>query len=306
MTLTPRSMPLPPNARSCTGAPGADLTCGLVRGDCCESRLVPGGSFLRLYDGLDRSGTSLPAKVSPFYLDSFEVTVGRFRAFVDAYPASKPSPGSGAHPKVPSSGWDGSWPLAQDKVALSAGLADPGCVDFNATPVATWTPSPGPNERLPIMCLTWYEAVAFCAWDGGRLPTLAELNFAQAGGDEQRVYPWTTTKSYAAIDDSRAVYRAKPPFPTTPLAVGSKPAGVSRWGQFDLSGNVGQLTLDRLGDPPTPCDDRAKLDPKNDGMYVIGGSWGSTDSSLPSGIGGGADQSGRSSFVGVRCVRDVR
>lgn len=228
--------PAPPKARSCTGASGADFACGTVQRDCCESAYVPGGSFLRLYDGLDRAGTSLPATLSPFYLDTFEVTVGRFRAFVDAYPASKPAPGVGAHPKIPGSGWEGSWPLAADKSALLIGLTDPACIDFDAKPLASWTATPGLNERLPIMCLSWYEAFAFCAWDGARLPTLAELNFAQAGGSEQRVYPWTTTRSYAAIDDSRAVYRAKAPFPTAPVPVGSKPAGVSRWGSSISAG----------------------------------------------------------------------
>ena len=297
--------PPPAKPRSCTGGPGADLACGTSARDCCEARYIPGGSFLRLYDGLDNNIDSWPATVSPLYMDTFEVTVGRFRAFLEAYPTSKPALGAGAHPKIPGSGWDSSWPLPTDKTALLAGLDDPACVDFDAKPLRSWTPSAGTNERLPMMCVTWYEAFAFCAWDGGRLPTLAELNLAQSGGKEQRVYPWTTTRDYAAIDDARAVYRGQAPFPVSPLAVGSKPTGVSRWGQFDLSGNVAEMVMDRGGGIDPVCVDCARLAPKNEAIWVLGGSWGSVAKSVAAGSGSGLGTAERSSFSGVRCVRDV-
>ena len=42
-------------------------------------------------------------------------------------------------------------------------------------------------------CINSYEAVAFCIWDGGFLPTLSEWGYAAAGGNEQREYPWGAT-----------------------------------------------------------------------------------------------------------------
>ncbi len=297
--------PPPARAKSCTGGAGADLACGAEARDCCESRYVPGGKFLRVYDGLDNNADTWPATVSAFYLDSFEVTVGRFRAFVQAYPGSKPQLGAGAHPKVSGSGWTGAWPLAADGTALVAGLEDGACVDLNGTPLRTWTPAPGANERLPMMCLTWFEAFAFCAWDGGRLPTLAELNFAQAGGSEQRVYPWTTVRDYSAIDPSRAVYHGQAPFPSTPLAVGAKPLGASRWGHLDLSGNVGEVTMDRGGVLDATCNDCVHAGSPNDAVNVLGGSWGSVAKSVAVGSVTGLGAGERSSFSGVRCLRDV-
>src|SRR4051794_15820890 len=85
---------------SCRNAAGAG--CGLSKTSCCATAAVPGGTFNR------RSFGSLPATISKLDLDVYEVTVGRFRAFVEAGGGTRtmpPSDGAGAHPKIPNSGW---------------------------------------------------------------------------------------------------------------------------------------------------------------------------------------------------------
>jgi formylglycine-generating enzyme required for sulfatase activity len=124
----------------------------------------------------------------------------------------------------------------------------------------TWTDTAGSNESKPVNCLDWYTAFAFCAWDGGWLPTEAEWNYAAAGGSEQRYYPWSSPPTSTTIDASYAVY-ASLGVETGAQNVGSKsPKDDGKWGQSDLAGNVGEWMLDWYADTyPMPCENCADL-----------------------------------------------
>src|SRR5258706_7760430 len=118
-----------PDGESCVGLAS---TCGpTATASCCESVLVPGGTFYRGYDvapDMKHAAMDHPATVSDFRLDTYEVTVGRFRRFVDAHQGIRSAPpavGAGANPHLSASGWDAGWNanLAADTPALVTALA---------------------------------------------------------------------------------------------------------------------------------------------------------------------------------------
>jgi formylglycine-generating enzyme required for sulfatase activity len=221
--------------------------------------------------------------------------VGRYRRFVDAVvggdaaPPWTPAPGSGKHvtlndggglvnggggPAVYETGWDPSWNayLPTTKAAWDAGLLS--CRSEAGPSSATWTPAQTSAqdgiERFPIDCVNWYQAYAFCIWDGGFLPSAAEWYRAAAPPDPQtgqRIYAWGDNPPQP--DCRLAVwgdYYAGGSFSgngvfsgvinIAPVGTASKGRGL--WGQLDLTGNILEWTLDYwTGSLPNPCVDCA-------------------------------------------------
>jgi formylglycine-generating enzyme required for sulfatase activity len=249
-----------------------------------------------------------PATVSDFQLDTYLVTVGRFRQFVTAGLGTQQDPpaiGAGArmlNQTAGQGGWDPSFnaSLTANAAALQSGLM--------CNPATTWTDAPGANESLPINCLTWFEAFAFCVWDGGFLPTEAEWNYAAAGGSDQLPYPWSNPATDLTIDCSHAnfmntTYCVDPPN-GYPNAVGAEsPIGDGKWGHSDLAGNVWEWTLDWYVAPyPNPCDDCANLTPATD-RSIRGGSYNDTATSLRTPVRHFTLPTDRNPNTGVRCAR---
>ena len=106
---------------------------------------------------------------------------------------------------------------------------------------STWTMDRSEDKTLPITCVSWYEAMAFCVWDGGRLPTEAEWEYAAAGGDENRLYPWDPL---SAPEDDCLLANWPGCGVQSPRSVGLTPDGAARWGHQDLAGNVWEWVFD--------------------------------------------------------------
>jgi formylglycine-generating enzyme required for sulfatase activity len=99
---------------------------------------------------------------------------------------------------------------------------------------------PAPGDH-PVTFVDWYDAAAFCAWAGGRLPTEAEWEKAARGTDGRR-FPWGDEE-----DASRAAIGSGLKWGGT-SSVGAHPSGASPYGLEDMAGNVWEWTSTETGD----------------------------------------------------------
>lgn len=311
--------PDPGNAAEGPSCAGLAATCGPgVNDSCCNSLLVPAGTFFRGYDGLDSSTKTAPAQLTAFRLDKYEITVGRFRPFISAWLAGwRPATGAGKHAHLnagkglttTSGGYEPGWNEAWANSFPNTGTGWDSSLSCGAVRY-TWTSAPGANENLPVNCITWAEANAFCIWDGGFLPSDAEWSYAAAGGDEQRVFPWSNPASSTLIDCSYANhstdhlgYCVQPPTGAANAVGSESPKGDSKYGQADLAGNVSEWTLDAYvvgyANPCTDC--MQNLDTN---MRVAkGGSFTSPVTLLRNTFRAGPDGTARAVLFGARCAR---
>lgn len=287
---------------------GLAETCGAAANeDCCTTLPVTGGTFYRAYDGVTYTDQTHPATVGSFNFDRFEVTVGRFRNFVAAWIGGyRPATGAGKHVHLnggkglaaTAGGYEGGWdPTWATDIATTAAQWDTNFTGCYPTVRETWTSTPGSNETKPIVCVSWQEAIAFCTWDSGFLPSEAEWNYAASGGSEQRVYPWgsaTADTTYANYCGTYCPSRA------TPVGTYS-PIGNGKYGQTDLAGNAWEWTLDESAPLSATCTDCVNA------AYVAypvlkGGSYVLDDTKIFSSQRDSA-QTIRTTLVGLRCAR---
>lgn len=109
------------------------------------------------------------------------------------------------------------------------------CVAEAACPPLTSSSEPG----RAIANITLHEAITFCKWAGGTLPTPEQLAFVAAGPQGRR-YAWGDT---GAVCRRAAWGLTKGPCgegATAPEITGSHPDGISPEGLHDLAGNVAE------------------------------------------------------------------
>jgi formylglycine-generating enzyme required for sulfatase activity len=255
--------------------------------------------------------------VSSFRLDKYEITNGRFRKFMEAWLGGwRPAAGGGKHAHLNGgsglvgssaayeTGWSPAW---NAYVGAPSATAEAPSAPA-ATTIASWSALltsasfvPSIVDANPVVLLSWYDAYAFCIWDGGFLPSDAEREYAAAGGSEERVYPWGSTVPSADTQlANHGCYAAGGCGPRIP---GASPSGAGRWGHMDLAGNVHEWTVDPMTDYLTVCVDCTLGVGSGSARRIRGGGYGSSATQVTSAAADAITTAQRSAFVGARCAR---
>tara|TARA_B100000676_G_scaffold29090_1_gene27107 strand:+ start:1561 stop:4566 length:3006 start_codon:yes stop_codon:yes gene_type:complete len=160
--------------------------------------------------------------VPEFFIDKYEVTNSQFKAFVDA--------GGYKNPKY----WN--TPIVKDGDELSFEAATELLKDSTGRfGPSGWSVGrfPAGQADFPVQGVSWYEASAYAKWAGKSLPTLYHFSRANATdfGSEY------VGKLIQLSNIHKGSYNA----------VG-KNAGISRFGVFDLCGNVSEWVINAVDD----------------------------------------------------------
>lgn len=157
----------------------------------------------------------------------------------------------------------------------------------------------------PVQHVTFFEAEAYAAWVGARLPTETEWEKACAWDpavNARRRYPWGATAPTAALANlSGAALR--------PAPVGAYPAGASAYGVEQLLGDVWEWTSSPVQPWPgfVPMIYQSYSEPFFGGDYRVlrGGAWAVAPEILRPSFRNWDHPYRRQIFAGVRLAWDV-
>lgn len=249
---------------------------------------VLGDSRIRSWVGLAPFPPRI-AQLSDFRMDRREVTVGRFRSAIAKgfLPPSVPTVNEGVLGTTPD---------------------DTAC---------TWSASFKDREDYALVCVDVAAAQAFCAFEGGSLPTEAQWEYATtAAGRTLRVdYPWGDDVPTC----ERAVYGRTPlsGFPGVcemlgkgPRPIAESSGDVTPLGIEGLGGGVAELVRDGYEEYTSDCwRDASVTDPTCEdtakGHVARGGSWAAPPPVLRAVMRLGSKVE-RQPFVGFRCTYAAR
>lgn len=132
----------------------------------------------------------------------------------------------------------------------------------------------------PVVNVTWDDAVMYCKWIGGRLPTEAEWEKAASWDDQTKtkyVYPWGNDQPTPDLLNYNNNV-------TDTMPVGKYPKGKSPYGLYDMAGNVFDWVNDWYDEKYYQGSPSSNPLGPSTGQYKVwrGGTWYNVDSSVRS------------------------
>lgn len=176
------------------------------------------------------------------------------------------------------------------------------CVDRGACPRPTISSTACTYDvgdpDLPVSCVPWTSAQAFCGAANKRLPRETEWELAARGTLGNR-YPWGNayggcTAAITLVKDGSQRSCGK-----RPARVGTRPGGASPYGALDMSGNVEEWVSDWYAEAA------AEMSPLAGSSHVLrGGGWLSNPSLSRATTRNWGSVREAGPNVGFRCARD--
>lgn len=169
-------------------------------------------------------------RLKAFAIDRYEVTNGQYRLFLAEAPQHR-----FCHPDEPK---------GKDHTPRYWRDFNPLLKDAEYAKSAPFSRATFASDGKPVVGVDWWDAYAYAAWAGKRLPTEAEWELAARGVDGRR-WPWGNDWAWGKANtggeklgtDVVTQGREKDGF-IYPAPVGSFPAGRSPFGCDDMAGNV--------------------------------------------------------------------
>jgi formylglycine-generating enzyme required for sulfatase activity len=161
-----------------------------------------------------------------------------------------------------------------------------------------WQPENPNRGKRAISEVVWQEAVDFCAYIGGRLPTEQEWEYLAAGGTDKQKFPGTDDP-----DEAEDYVRYRLNALAESFAVGTRQP--NRFGLFDMGGNVAEWVSAYYEKYPEPGQEPVWHDLDVFDMRLVrGGGFSSELAVTATYWRAGTLQDIRSPSIGFRCVRD--